>query len=194
MKDYDQYRLKHFISDYKYTIVCYLGFIVIFVCVLYLYNIVLEPIMYATVLCTIMAIIILSMKYLYFRKKYIQLSCIRQNSNLLQDPLPKAITIIEQRYTMIIQQLREDQRTILTKWQIERNESIDYYSTWVHQIKTPIAVMRLILQSEDTPQNQELSAELFRIEQYVDMVLCYFRLDSSANDFVFRSCSLNNMI
>ena len=39
----------------------------------------------------------------------------------------------------------------------------DYYATWVHQIKAPIAVMKVLLQQEDTPENRELSAELFRV-------------------------------
>ncbi len=38
--------------------------------------------------------------------------------------------------------------------------------------------MSLLLQEEDTPENGELSMELFRIEQYVEMVLQYLRLDS----------------
>ena len=57
-----------------------------------------------------------------------------------------------------------------------RNDLTDYYTTWVHQIKTPIAAMRLLLQNEDIPAGRQLKTELLRIEQYVEMVLCYFRL------------------
>ena len=42
---------------------------------------------------------------------------------------------------------------------------------WAHQIKTPIAAMRLLLQEQDIPEFRELSAELFQIEQYVEMIL-----------------------
>ena len=48
-------------------------------------------------------------------------------------------------------------------WQNERRESMDYYTTWVHQIKTPISVMRMNLQGEDTEEHRELLAELFRM-------------------------------
>lgn len=194
LKNQEQYHLKHYIYDKKFYILYYIGFIIIFICVLYLYGVMLEPILYATIICTILALILMLFDYLHQRKTYLQLQCIQNNSNLLNEKIPKANTLMERQYANIVQQLREDQRNLLTKWQIQRNDSIDYYSTWVHQIKTPIAVMRLILQSEDTAQNQELSAELFRIEQYVDMVLSYFRLDSSANDFVFRTTPLNNII
>lgn len=91
---------------------------------------------------------------------------------------------------------RNDFRILQTLMEQKRNnqEMIDYYSTWVHQIKVPIAVMRLILQSKDTKEHKELSYELFRIEQYVEMVLSYFRLDGSASDFIFKEYPLDPMI
>ena len=61
-------------------------------------------------------------------------------------------------------------------------------------VNTPISVMQMILQSEDTPEHRELSAELFRIEQYVEMVLTYIRLGSDDHDFVFRECDLDALV
>lgn len=71
---------------------------------------------------------------------------------------------------------------------------IDYYSTWVHQIKTPIAALRMQLQLGDTDANRVLLTELFHIEQYVEMVLCYIRLDSESSDLSFSWCSLDGVI
>ena len=70
----------------------------------------------------------------------------------------------------------------------------DYYTMWAHQIKTPIAAMRLLLGGQDTAQSRELSEELLRIEQYTQMVLCYIRLESPQSDLVIRPCSLDGMI
>ena len=70
----------------------------------------------------------------------------------------------------------------------------DYYATWVHQIKAPIAVMRVLLQQEDTPINRELTGELFRVEQYVEMALCYVRLGEGASDLVIKEYPLDDMI
>ena len=70
----------------------------------------------------------------------------------------------------------------------------DYYAAWVHQIKAPIAVMRVLLQQEDTPINRELTGELFRVEQYVEMALCYVRLGEGASDLVIKEYPLDDMI
>jgi hypothetical protein len=103
-------------------------------------------------------------------------------------------TLAEQEYREMIETLGQHCSDLATKWQKEQQESLDYYSTWVHQIKTPIAVMRMQLQGEDTEENRALLAQLFRIEQYVEMVLSYIRLGSSQSDFVIREYELDDII
>lgn len=54
--------------------------------------------------------------------------------------------------------------------------------------------MKLSLQGEDSALSRRLSADLFRIEQYVDMVLVYLRLDSEYTDYVFKECNMDEVI
>ena len=74
------------------------------------------------------------------------------------------------------------------------DDMIDYYTTWVHQIKTPIASMRLHLKREDTSLSRKLSSDLLHIEQYVDMVLTYLRMESDTTDYVFREINLDKLL
>lgn len=76
----------------------------------------------------------------------------------------------------MIQNLREEQRQMEDRMNQRFSDMVDYYTIWAHQIKTPIAAMRLTLQNEDSDLSRMLLEELFRIEQYVEMVLCYLRL------------------
>ncbi|MBO4484086.1 MAG: HAMP domain-containing histidine kinase [Lachnospiraceae bacterium] len=75
-----------------------------------------------------------------------------------------------------------------------QQEMKDYYTTWVHQIKTPLSVMQMMVQSEDTEQNRAMAAELFRMEQYVEMALGYVRLGDDASDVVIKECNLDELI
>ena len=68
-----------------------------------------------------------------------------------------------------------------------------YYTMWAHQIKTPISAMRLLLQSGDG-SSVELEQELFKIEQYVEMVLQYLRLDSMSADLSLREYPLEELV
>ena len=76
----------------------------------------------------------------------------------------------------------------------KNQDMVDYYTLWVHQIKTPIASMRLTLQNQDTALARKLLSDLFRIEQYADMVMAFLRLDTVSGDYVFRELSLDAVI
>lgn len=71
---------------------------------------------------------------------------------------------------------------------------VEYYTVWAHQIKTPIASMRLQLQSEDSDLSRRLAGDLNRIEAYVEMVLTFLRLDSTSTDYVIREIDLDSVI
>ena len=76
----------------------------------------------------------------------------------------------------------------------DRSDMIDYYTMWVHQIKTPISAMKLLIQTSESEISSDLSSELFKIEQYVEMVLSYIRLGSNENDFVIKEYDLDNIV
>ena len=77
-------------------------------------------------------------------------------------------------------------------YQEKYNNTIDYYTKWVHQIKTPIAGLKLIIQN-DYPDKKML-VELLKIEQYVNMALQYVRLDSIHHDLSFQKVSLDHLV
>ena len=69
-----------------------------------------------------------------------------------------------------------------------------YYTLWAHQIKTPIASIRLNQQNEDSEFSRRVAEDLQRIEQYVDMVLAFLRLDSDSTDYVFMEYDLDGIV
>lgn len=91
-----------------------------------------------------------------------------------------------------------DQQTQIERLRAEnedvRRDSEDYYTAWVHQIKTPIAVMRLELDAAGGPDPRALEAELFRIERYVDMALQYVRLGNDSADLVIRQYAVDELV
>ncbi len=76
----------------------------------------------------------------------------------------------------------------------QRDDLLDYFTMWAHQVKTPLAAMRLLLQGEEAPPRAELERELFATEGYVGMVLGYLRLGSDQNDLVLRPTALDPVI
>ena len=69
----------------------------------------------------------------------------------------------------------------------------EYVSMWAHQIKTPLFSLDLIL--NDHPiDDHAAKAELFAIEEYIETLLSYTRLESLSTDFVFEEASLDELI
>ncbi len=106
-------------------------------------------------------------------------------------PFPAADNQAEADYQELLRLLAGelDRQTALLNRRYD--DMTDYYTVWAHQIKTPIASIRLNMQNEDSDFSRLVGEDLQRIEQYVEMVMAFLRLDSDSTDYVFRSCDLD---
>lgn len=186
--------LGEFLKQYRKSILFYFGCVAIQVIVFLLYDVEMEAIWYSVSLCAMFGIFCLLAQFGTFNRQSKQREQIQHNIALCYGQMPKANNVVEQDYQNMIWELGELYKKQLADWKSWKQESLDYYTTWVHQIKTPIAVMQMILQGEDTKEHKELLAELFRVEQYVEMVLCYMRLGEDGSDFVFQEYSIDGIV
>lgn len=183
-----------YIKQYRYTSLMFLVFSGIFAGIFFLYDLETEAVLYAAGLCALLSAVVISIHFVSYLRKHRERENMLRNIDVMSDNLIEADTLAEQDYLEMALRLKVllDESIIAAK--NDKRESLEYYTTWVHQIKTPISVIEMILQSEDTPEHLELSAELFRIEQYVDMVLNYIRLGGETNDFVFEEYEIDKII
>lgn len=162
--------------------------------VFWLYGMNLEPFIYTTALILVIAALVILVDGIREGKRARERSRILaspvNNWNSMQEPRD----LVEEDYQEMVRALGRSAEDLYTRFDNEQQDTLDYYTAWVHQIKTPIAVMRFQLNSEDTDQNRALLSELFRIEQYVDMVLQYIRLGSKSNDLVIKEYNLDDLI
>ena len=166
----------------------------IFAAVFYLYRIPVEIVGYASLLSIFVCMVIVILDYIQFYKKHRKLTWLFKTIVHGIDDMPDSNDIIEEDYQRLIELLYNEKMKIVSEENIKRSDLIDYYTMWAHQIKTPISAMGLILQSEDSSQNSALSVELFKIEQYVEMVLQYLRIDSMSQDLLLKYYSLDEIV
>ena len=108
--------------------------------------------------------------------------------------LPEPETLAEADWCAMLSGLGAELETLAADSAAQQREAQDFYTAWVHQIKTPIAVMKLALGAGERPDPAALREELFRIEQYTDMALVYQRLGSRSNDLVIEEYTLDALI
>ncbi len=162
--------------------------------VFYLYRLPIEPFAYVAVIVVILELVAFAVFFESERKKAEKREHMRQ-SVLTEDALPQAYSLAEKDYGEVIRSLKEEMLAIKNEYDVQRQDEIDYYTAWVHQIKTPIAVMRMELGNGEQPENRRVfETELFRMEQYVDMVLQYIRLGGGSHDLVIREYALDDLV
>lgn len=169
----------------------------VFAAVFALYGIRMEAAWYPILITALFGVIMLAAGFVRYDKRRRNMERILSSDGIFPDTadiLPKAESLEEEDYHELLGKMEAAFRKKKGEWDASRRDMDDYYATWVHQIKAPIAVMKVMLQQEDTPENRELSAELFRVEQYAEMALCYVRLGEGASDLVIQEYALDTII
>ena len=169
----------------------------VFAAVFALYGIRMEAAWYPILITALFGMIMLAAGFVRYDKRRRNMERILSSDGIFPDAadiLPKAESLEEEDYHELLGKMEAAFRKKKGEWDASRRDMDDYYATWVHQIKAPIAVMKVMLQQEDTPENRELSAELFRVEQYAEMALCYVRLGEGASDLVIQEYDLDTII
>lgn len=171
-------------------------FMIIFAVVHGLYHLPLEPIIYSAELIAALTVIFSGLDFVRFYKKHQCLSDLKNIISIDVNQLPKPGDLLESDYQTIIKDLAENRAELISQFDNRQTEMIDYYTLWAHQIKTPISAMGLLLQSdeENNQQNRAYQQELFKIEQYVEMVLQYLRLESMSSDLTLIEYDLADLI
>ena len=169
-------------------------FVCIFAFSFWVYRLPVRAVMYPCALCLLFGAVFVAydITKAYRRHKFFE-ELHRRNTELIS-ALPEPEGIVDSDYQQLISVLKEKIAEITAQTDSRIRDTVDYYTVWAHQIKTPIAAMRLTLQKEDVPEARRLASELSRIEQYVEMVLVFVRLGSDYSDYVFARQDIDEII
>ena len=183
-----------FLKIRKMPIIIFTGIVVIFGILFYLYDIPFDAIIYGCELSFVWCAVCLFIDFYKYYKRHKLLHINREQFFENAEELPEYMDIIECDYQELVKELSQAKQDFISQNRIARKELLDYYGMWVHQIKTPISSMRLTLQNEDSLLARKLSCDLSHIEQYVEMVLAFLRLDSNSSDYVFKMHELDPLL
>lgn len=187
-------RVAGFVHDKRGMIGLWTGSLFFIVLIIWLNHVPMYSIRYIMLLYIAAGIVVSVASY----RKYCR-NCM-ERQRILQEPalnIPEDLSrypLAEQEYMNSIREIyaahRREQSLLVQKEQEREN----YIRLWVHQIKTPMTAMRLLVQDEKQLDRKEIEKELFEIEKYLDTMLQYIRLDSLNADLQLESCSLEELV
>ncbi len=187
--------LTAYIKQHKRTAAFYFIAMAVFFVFLFFYRLPPAAWAYGAVLCLFFGLVLAVPDYLRFRKKHRELRQMGEQQEITgAELLPVPEGFLEQDYQDLIARLWEKEKDTQDRQNRRYQDMSDYYTMWAHQVKTPIAALKLSLENEDSTLAREIRGEVVRIDQYVDMAMCYLRLDSETTDYVFEECEMDQIL
>ncbi|MCK8486402.1 sensor histidine kinase [Paenibacillus sp. MBLB2552] len=147
---------------------------------------------YAALLSTCILAAFLMVRYWTNRSFYRRLEEVPDSLRAFADvkpgsPLADSLQrLLKAQYRLYLQEIGEQQSKI--------NGHRHFMNQWVHQMKTPLSVIHLMVQHEDDPRSVAIGDELDRLRKGLEMVLYAARLDTFEHDFVVEMLDLGNLL
>lgn len=182
-----------YLKDRKYTLLTYLGMVALFVSTFFLYDVPLDVYADALLFSGFLLLIMMGLQYYRYRRQHLKLENGKKAVRLYVQSRQKQQLLIEEDYEELLDILDRECREDVADSKQSNYRLMDYYSMWSHQIKTPLAVLNLKMQ-ENQLDHTVLKQELFKIDQYLDMMLQYLRLNHTETDFVFEEVEIDRLI
>lgn len=181
-----------YISGYRRMVILAAAYLLIFATVLYAAEVPAETVLYAGALCLAFTAVYALVGFYRYYKRFSALKRTLSELPETLESLPTPQNESERLYTQMLQKTYAEYERAALELRRREADLRNYYTMWVHQIKTPISALRLLIQSG--ARSAELQNEIFRIEQYVEMALNYQRLFCGSSDLVITRRSLDSAV
>ena len=92
------------------------------------------------------------------------------------------------------ERLLNENRNLKSEMLNQKDDLNAYFLMWLHQIKTPITVSKLLLEKPDETTNTKLKMQLMYIEQYINMAMNYLKMIDYSTDMDITQVNLDDII
>ena len=187
--------LINYYKDKVSIIIKFIVFMSVFFLVYSLYKLPLGVFLYAALIVITLGFLFSLYDFNIYYNKHKILSSVLNEVEYSLDKLPKSNSLISKDYENIIEALYKHKTNLKTNLDSKYQNTVNYYTMWAHQIKTPISAFSMIVQSMDlSVEKNMMKQELFKINEYVDMVLYYVRLDNLSYDLKLEEYYLKDIL
>ncbi|GAB9261105.1 hypothetical protein CANFE03_07660 [Ligilactobacillus animalis] len=95
-------------------------------------------------------------------------------------------------YQQIAEELEQKLVAELEHSRLKKQEMLEDFGIWLHQVKTPVSALDLLIQAQGN--DPKMRAELFKVNEYLQLMLNYLRQQLDNSDLVFEQVALDQVI
>lgn len=186
--------IKPFLKSIRYQFYLVASILGIFALLIWLTRTPFNLLGYATQLILFVFFILLLFQWVKYEKRIGRVQSLNPTKNHFFDDV--LIDNLDEAYTIQYRELEESFERFREETRTKEKEQIDYFTLWLHQIKTPISVISLILQqSEDeSKEKQQLEQELIYLNNYTHMALNYLKLEETGKELELAEIKVKDVV
>lgn len=173
-------KLKNFLKENKVTFIFFFIISLTYFLVFLTYDLEKFPIIYGALINFF--IFLAYFIYKYANKEKITFREVTKNPSQREKIILDELENIDKKY-----------KGLLLAYNEIEGDLKDFYGLWIHEIKTPIAENKLIL-DDPNPDLDELRKNNKRIEDYLNILLGFVRYNSKTNDYVFKEVRIESVV
>lgn len=113
---------------------------------------------------------------------------------LISELMEDSYRLEDKKYKNIIRRSNKSVIERINQLEDEQNDYKDYIESWVHEIKLPITTIELICENNKNEVTKKLQSELSRIDNFVEIILYYARLDKVYKDYIIKEIDLSEVV
>ncbi|MBX4262617.1 sensor histidine kinase [Clostridium estertheticum] len=139
----------------------------------------------------------MALEFIKFKNYYDEINNLLENLDkkyLLPVVIKEANFIQAKKLNSILEEISRDMHENVKYYKDIQAEYREYIETWVHEIKTPIASTKLIIENNRDEVTNKIDFQMDRIEGFVEQVLYYSRSDDVSKDYIIKQINLDNVV
>lgn len=137
--------------------------------------------------------------YEYFKKKryYNELESTLNNLNekyLITEIIKNANFSDGKILINILQEINKSMHENVNKYKYLQEDYKEYIELWIHEVKTPIATSKMIIENNKNKVTKSIEEEIDKIENYIEQALFYARSNTVEKDYYIKKCNLKEIV
>ncbi|MCU5221194.1 sensor histidine kinase [Bacillus tropicus] len=139
----------------------------------------------------------MAIEFIKCKNYYNEINVILENLDkkyLLPEVIEETNFIHGEKINSILREISRDMHENVKKYRDMQLDYREYIETWVHEIKTPIASTKLIIENNQNEVTNKIDSQMDRIEGFVEQVLYYSRSNNVNKDYIIKPINLDNVV
>ncbi len=139
----------------------------------------------------------MALEFIKYKNYYDEIDSILEKLDkkyLLPELLKEASFIQGEKLNSILKEISRDMHENVKYYKDMQEDYREYIEAWVHEIKTPIASTKLIIENNRNEVTNKIDFQMDRIEGFVEQVLYYSRSNNVSKDYIIKQINLDYVV